>query len=218
MSRATLLLAGLLGLGACSPSAGGLGPDGGGGDGGVTQGLVFPFTLTPALPADLGSSVTVTSVKVRLRSVRAIGDASAGDSRTYRQALELDWTDMQAPDPLVFADAPAGIYSRLDARLDGGTGSSFSIRGTVRVAGVLQSFKIEDEAATPLSIALGSIELKPGAIVTIPIELKLDGVLAGVDFTTLPSDDGALALETSNPQMAGVRAALLAAITAGSAR
>src|SRR5690242_12623703 len=111
MPRAAILLAALLVLPGCpSDTGGGGGPDGGDG-GGVTQGLVFPFSATPRPPADLANGTVVTQVNLQLTSVRAIGDAAAGDSRTFRPALALEWAEMHGPDPLVFAGAPAGIYS-----------------------------------------------------------------------------------------------------------
>lgn len=176
-------------------------------------GLVFRWKLDKGLPVEAGSSVTIDSIELRLRDVRALGDAAPGDARTTRDALELTWKPPEAPEPLAFRSAPPGLYSELQGRLAGdGGGFAFRIRGTAPWRdGELHAFEVEDEGATAFSVALSNVELKAGAEKGLDIELRTD-FLGDVDWSALDLDQGVIELETGDPQMPSVRAALVEAL------
>lgn len=223
MRRAAFLTALLaLALGGCPGSVGGNSPDarvtdgdgGDDGDGGPSEGgLVFTFVTEPAMPADLGSNVVVEDVHLRLREVRAIGDAAPGDDRTSVAQLMLRWEGEQSPDPLAFMDAPAGIYSRLELRLDAaGEDFAYRIEGHAEVGGMEVEFEIEDDVTIPLSIPLSGVELVAGTSAYVTIAVNLEALVGDIDWSSVtPDAEGKLVVGPGDPQIDLVRAGWTAA-------
>lgn len=187
------------------------GGDDASGDGGVvTTGLVLTWAVVPAVPGPVRADVTVQELHIAYSSVRSLGDAAPGDARTSRGRTDLEWEDGQRPPPIEFDEAPPGIYSALELGVGGGD-EGFSVHGEVDLAGTWTPFEIEDEAANPVALAL-AVDLRPGMVATVPLEIDLASVLAAVPFADLPRAGGHLELRRDDPRMRPVRAALVAAV------
>ena len=182
--------------------------DGPGPDAAGDQGLLITWSTTPAIPGDAGGP-TVSVVEVELSSLRALGDAAPGDARTTATDLELDWRAGISAPPLAFPAAPAGLYASLELG-SGGDDEHVKLEGTVVVRSETYTYRIEDE--TPLSLSLPvDAMVEPGARTEIPVVLDVAAVLAAVPFDQLEPDGTELRLESGDPEMAAVRAALTTA-------
>lgn len=189
--------------------------DDGGTDGSISgRGLTFVWHANPALPIDLGGGLTITSVKLRLRNVRAIGDAAPGDARTTRSALELEWSGPEDPSPLRFGEAPPGIYQQLEAQLDdAGGGHSYEIRGRVMVGTESREYQIEDDAVVSLIMPFGPLDLLSAHEARVHVDVVVSAAVQAVDFTRVTElEEGRLVLDEDDPQLGAVRNALKVAL------
>jgi hypothetical protein len=205
--RITLLAASMC---ACSsgtratPDGGNPGSDGPSGG----AGLHVQWGITPAVPGQTGTNVTVKSVLFRVDDLRVIGDAGSGDPRTSREDFQLSWMENQQPEPIAFPDAPTGLYSKVTIQADGHlVDDSYAIAGTARVSDVTWDFQIHDREALTANIDIMTT-LDPGGEANVPIRVRLDHALGVIDFSTLRQDGGHLELDTLDTQMATFRAAL----------
>jgi hypothetical protein len=188
----------------------------GGVDGGGSAGLRFAWQASPAPEAAIRDDMSVTSAELALRDVRCIGDAAPGDARTWRAALDLEWKADHVPPPLVFDDAPPGIYSSFELRIDGNGGESYRIEGMVLLDGEWLPWRIEDEVSVPVALPV-DIRLEVGSVQTLPVDLDLVALLAPIDWHQADSDEGELQLDEDDPQLAALRQRLSGAFTAGTA-
>ena len=88
-----------------------------------------------------------------------------------------------------------------------GAGKTTTIRlllGLLRHDAGRSSIFGEDSLALSLSLDINRT-LAPGGTETIALVVKFHDALTGIDFSALPTDDGALQLETGNSQMAAFR-------------
>ena len=181
-------------------------------------GLVFDWTARPSPSGDNLGPIRVTSIRLPLREVRAVGDAAPGDMRTSISELELEWRDGKSPRKLEFSMAPPGLYSRFEFRVQGsgGPSSSFELRGELDLPGHDEpiQLKIEGRQMLPISLPLSGVQLDVGEIETIEISVNLVLVLAAVDWTTLEIDDGKIEIDDGSPEIFAIRAALASAFSA----
>lgn len=177
-------------------------PDAPAPDGSGPAGLHVTWASEPSsYPGTLEDWLTVDSVELTVESLKVIGDAGPGDPRTTKAVFKLRWDDHTSPQPVDFADAPTGLYSKLALQLDGHTLlPSLEIKGHVEVAGVTFPYEIEDRNAVSVSLDCDRM-LQPGGSVALAVDLKLHDALTSIDYASLPVDDGRLELETGNPQL-----------------
>ncbi len=179
------------------------------------QGLRVLWACEPMPVAQLDDGLWLSDVYLHLRDVRVIGDSAPGDPRTSVDELELRWRDGEEPDPLFFPEAPLGLYSRFEFKVEGdgggvGDGGAIRLRGEVQLEGDNEptSFEIQDAAAFSGSLAV-DIELQVGQGGTLVVTFDAAAVLAVVDWESVPrNDDGDLELDEDSPQIGAVRAAL----------
>jgi hypothetical protein len=180
-------------------------------DGGVdSTGLTITWATTTAVPGPVAADRTVQELHITYSSVQVVGDAAPGDDRTTRRTTELEWDADGAPPPTEFPEAPPGLYSRLELGV-GGSAETIEIDGEVDLGGIWTPFEIRDEYPNPVSLPL-AVDLRPGMVTTLPLEIDVGAVLAVVPFADLPRRDDHLELGRDDPRMVGVRAALVAAI------
>jgi hypothetical protein len=152
--------------------------------------------------------ITIDSVLFRIDDFRVIGDAGSDDPRTSRDSFEVTWSDSDQPAPIVFADAPTGLYSKVTIQADGHIlDNSYEISGTVRIADITHEFEIHDRNQMTANIDINTM-LEPGGGANVPLRLRFDDALGVIDFTTLREDDGKLQLDTLDAQMATFRTKL----------
>ncbi len=181
-------------------------------DGGVdATRLTLTWSVVPSVPGPVVTGLTVQELHIAYSSVRLIGDAAPGDSRTSRDAIELEWDGDRRPPPIDFPEAPPGMYTRLEFGV-GGASETFAIHGTVDIGGTPTQFEIEDEAPNPVTLEPLDVDLPAGASKTLPLEIDLAPVLALVPFDQLPTINGELTLRRSDPRMTPVRAAMAASV------
>jgi hypothetical protein len=181
------------------------------------SGLMLIWKSTPSIPGMVTGDVTIDRVVLRLRSLRAIGDA-AGEGKTTRNQVELRWSKDEAPAKLVFDQAPAGKYSSIDVSVGGDgdddDGESYEIAGTARAGnGGIAPYQIQDDAEISISVKLpGSTELAAGGTLAITLVLSSKELVGGIDFSKIPLDDGVLKIDEDHA------ASTLPAIRAGLAK
>lgn len=195
------LLAGL--LIACHTSDPGT-PDAPNGSG--ASGLHVTFATDPTIPPGAVENwLTLTDATFAFDNLRVIGDAGPGDPRTTASGFTVHWDASSAPAPIDFTDAPSGLYSKVSFQIDGHLiTNSYHLKGQVNINGTWLPFNIEDSLALSLSLDINRT-LAPGGTETIGLLVKFHDALTGIDFSALPTDDGALQLETTNSQMAAFR-------------
>lgn len=180
-------------------------------DGGVdSTGLTLTWATVPPVPGPVATGRTVQELHIAYSSVQLVGDAAPGDERTTRGRTELEWSAGNTPAPTEFPEAPPGLYARLELGV-GGSAETIEIDGEVDLGGVWTRFEIEDEAPNAVSLPL-AVDVRPGEVTTLPLEIDVAAVLAVVPFAELPVHDDHLELGRDDPRMAAVRAALAAAI------
>lgn len=168
------------------------------------SGLRVTWSSSPQIPGST-SNTTVTNAVFRIDNLRVIGDAGPGDPRTSETAFVVHWDYDEHPDPIVFSDAPTGLYSKVTVQADGHlVDYSYEIDGKVEVNGSTQDFVIHDRDALTANIAI-STTLDPGGQAQIPIRVRLDDALGVIDFSQLSYDDGHLELDTFDSQMQAFR-------------
>lgn len=203
----TLVLLG--GIAACHTSEPAT-PDGmtPGGDGSnLTQGLEVRWSAP--IPGPSTSDITVSSLLFRIANLRVIGDAGPGDDRTSADSVQVQWSVDGGPQPLVFADAPTGLYSHVAFLADGNlVDYSYEIKGTVRVDGNTTAFAIHDRSPLPVSIDT-SATLEPNEVTSISIVVRLEQALGSVDWSHLDNNNGTLTLDTFDSGMNDFRGKMI---------
>jgi hypothetical protein len=206
--RLVLLVGGVAACHTSDPGDGGDGstdPDGAGGGVGLT---VPFFTLPTTIPGQIKTDVTVSRILFRMASLRVIGDAGPGDTRTSQNTFQLTWSEGMKPASLVFVDAPSGVYSKVALLADGNLiDYSYEIYGTVKLPDGTHQYKIHDRS--PLGAAIDAdVMLEPGKRATLNIRVELAPAFDGLDFTMLHDDSGTLELDTFDSQMGDFRSRL----------
>lgn len=176
-------------------------------DGGGSAGLTFEFRTDPNLPADVGGDVRVESLRIELVNVQAIGDSAPGDERTTRAELQLEWDEEDEPAPLVFPDAPPGLYSQFKARAGGDGWSTYRVEGDLWLDGTEYDFRVEDREPVMVIVPLQGVDLRPGDTRVVTIGIRSD-FITSIDWDLVTPDlEGVLRINPGDPQLPTVRAA-----------
>ena len=185
-------------------------PDGEVGDGGLT---VTWSSRPETWPAQVDTGLTLTSAQFACDSLRVIGDAGPGDMRTTAEDFTVHWEGAEAPAPIMFADAPNGLYSQISLLFDGHVSTaSYKLEGTVVVNNNTEDFVIEDDNPLPVTVSLEK-SVSPGATSTIRIDIDFAHALDAVKWDQLPKSDGKLQLENGNPDLTDFRKKLVEAFS-----
>ncbi len=212
MRPAVLLLATLASLVACGPPEGG--PDAGDDDpDGGTSGLTIRWAAS-GIDAEL-DGVVIDRLRLNLRDLRIVGDASGDETYRAAQTLELDGETKVTQ----FGDAPPGMYSAIEFDLDGGADGerAWDMRGTVDLGEDVVDFEIEDELVSSIDLALpGGLDLAAGETREITVQVDARAVIEPVDWESVELDDDHLVIDDDSPELAGIRSRLAAAFTIGS--
>ena len=184
-------------LGACGGGTG-TGPDGG--DGATAgAGIRVDWATLPAI-GDQGEDVRIATATLQLTELRLLGDAAPGDARTSRTALTLAWGAGSAPPPLVFDQAPPGLYSELEFGLSADDGEdnaqAFDVTGQVKLNGELVPFTLGVTFDLTVSVPL-SIDLAAGTSESFTVRADLGHVIDAVHWQDLPLVGGARVLDDS---------------------
>jgi hypothetical protein len=203
----TCLLLGV--IAAChgsDPSA----PDGsmlGDGSSSTDRGLSIKWATSPnTIPGETGGDgLSIASMTFRLANLRVIGDAGPGDNRTSVDSIELDWAAGAKPNPVSFADAPTGLYSRVILVVDNNLiDYSYELAGTTKLDGNIMPYQIHDRS--PLAISLDtSAMLEPNQTASLGITIRIDQALQSLDFSKLSNQSGTLVLDTFDDAMGDFR-------------
>ena len=188
-----------------------------------TAGLVLRFGSDPLLPGPLGGDphgAFIDEMRVELQDLRAVGDSETGENTT-RPALSLRWGgsgggDVRGGGPgsgdieVRFPTAPPGYYSLIKADI-----MSYRARGDVEVEGGAE-FEIDDTPPTPISISipLEDFLLEDGTSRTVDIHCSLHEAVGDVPWDTIDPGEDDLEIETGDPEIAPVRAAMGRSFTA----
>lgn len=181
-------------------------------DGAEMAGLEFRWSASGL--GDNGDA-TIDELLLFLSDVRAIGDATSGDE-TYQATHDLEFRadGSDDPDAVEFRSAPPGRYSafefRLARRLDGE--AAWVMLGDCTVDGQTYELEIEDDQESAVSLPLDFV-LAPGETVVVDVEVAVDLVVAGVDWSQGVIEDDTLVVDEDSPLMPGMRARLMASFS-----
>jgi len=160
------------------------------------------------------SNVEISYVLISVKTLRAIGDAAPGDVRTTRTDPDLDPMVWQAsptgplvPVPHLFPQAPPGVYSTIELRIDDSSlsAAAFDITGRVTRGGNLVPFEIQSRM-TELSVEIAVMTvLPPRELATASISVDVAELIEDVDWDSVPlTGEGRLFIGDGDPNMADV--------------
>ena len=159
-------------------------------------GMFVTWRADPALPGTVTDKIAVTSATFQIDRLEVVGDAGV-DARTTRSKYLLSWDSSGKPSQESFAQAPVGVYSKINLVMAVGNLSEdlYEIRGTWTDTGALpRSFRIRDRGLS-LSAAVDCDKTLPAAgTATITLKLDLRNALNGINFKMLEDEEGGLEL------------------------
>jgi len=208
MRWVTVLLVTLAGCPGPAPST-----DGGADTDSPPQNGSLHVTWNPrpaAIPGAATAEITVTDVEFNVQSLRVVGDASPGD-RTFVADLHLDWDDNEKPDSIAFANAPPGLYSRMEWLLAASNPIredspiyAFEIEGQVQIDDNTEQFHIRESAQLPIAFEVAA-DLRPPNDATVAVRVDVIHIVTAINYRVLPRVDGELLLAPGDAQMPTVR-------------
>lgn len=212
--RRNLVLAAIATVAACGPP--GVDPPDAGDDdpdGDVEMGGIELRWTAPELGAEL-DDVRIDRIRLHLRDVRVVGDATPGDE-TYRasEEIELGGDDGEV-DRIVFANAPPGRYSAVEfalARAADGE-DAWRLDGECAIEEAEYGLEISDERSASVSLPLDLV-LGAGETRIVRVEIDVSRIVDGVDWSMGEIEEDEVKVEDDSPLMAQLRAALLAAFS-----
>ncbi len=179
-------------------------PQGGAADAGTSsdadafQGLLVAWEAAPALPGslNLNTMVTVTSAAFHVKKLEAISDGGAVPAATQNE-FDVAWNAASQPFDLYFPSAPPAIYSKIRLGLDKSLANapSIEITGTVQVDGSIEMFRVTSSRTADLEIGGYAVTLGLGESEGMPVIVKLDALLADVEWRALPTMNGVRVLD-----------------------
>jgi hypothetical protein len=111
------------------------------------------------------------------------------------------------PIPLLFRDAPPGVYSELDLHVVKSVESADALNITGRALhnGTLVPFEIDsNDIEVPVSVTI-TAQLAPRTITTLTIEVDVASLVDDVDWDAVPlTTDGKLFIGDADAQMSNV--------------
>lgn len=173
-------------------------------------GLVIELVAKNGVPQTIEGDVMIETVTVGVTMLRAIGDAAPGDMRTTRTDSDdrpvppFDWKDNLNPAPLLFEDAPPGMYSTLELRIADSlrAPAAVIITGRAPRGGNLVPFEIKALAATVSASVDVNTLLPPRGMETMTIQLDVGSLVDDIDWDLIPlSGEGRLFIGDGDPQM-----------------
>jgi len=202
------LLGCLIALAACGDSAGGDQPnnvvDAGASndashssDAPAQPGLSVAWVDMPAIPGPFATGIQVTSFKVRLARIEAVGD---GGGTVEDTNLSVFWTGVD-PFEIFFFGAPPALYSTLSLTLRGDMvfPSSYEILGTRDIgSGTMEPFRISDTDPLSVDVTDYTVQLMPGRSETMWIKVDLQDVFDAINFMALPLTNNVRTLDQTN--------------------
>jgi hypothetical protein len=199
-----LAIATVLGMavGGCPAEPTPPGPDGGGGDGGLS--IVWESRPSP-IPSEPSSDIAIERASFLLEGLRVVSDGGSLELELKR----LAWSRDGAPGPVPVKGASPGIYSRLLFELEGEEDDqayAYEITGTVKINGTVYPFTIRDLADINLAVEF-SFELRADDVASIPVRVEIDKLVEAVRFETLTREDGRYVVDEGAP-LEAVRAQL----------
>ncbi len=166
-------------------------------------GLRLLFDSVPDIPDSAGGpfDARIDTATIRLRNLRAIGDAAPGDERTRVEDLTLRWTDETQPGAVVFANAPLGLYSQVAAEI-----VEYTITGSVKIMDVTYPFEIEDNPP-PISVvaSIDGTMVSAGEVEDVTIKIQIGDVVTDIDWADQEIEDNMIELESDDPDISDVR-------------
>jgi hypothetical protein len=170
-----------------------------------------------AWPGVIGDGITIDSARFSFDSLRVIGDAGPGDLRTTARTFEVRWEkDRDPPSAIEFADAPTGLYSQVALQVDGHlVNSSYEIRGTIQISGDDVEYRIEDDEALPVTLAIDKMK-SPAAAVRLQVDIDFVHAIKSVNFADLTNESGHLELDSESQGMVDFRKKLVESFSASS--
>jgi len=173
-----------------------------------SAGLTVTWETQPSIPGSFGSGVTVSSVTFKVARLEVIGDTGS-TVETTQSNFDVVWSAAMAPFPINFPFAQPGLYSKVSLQIDGDvTAPSYEILGTVVIGGSTEPFRISDTAVLQVDVDGYSIALMAGRSMNVPIQVKLQDVIDGVDFAMLPTPGGVRTMNQNTTGIADVRSDL----------
>ncbi|MBP9086773.1 MAG: hypothetical protein KBG15_11680 [Kofleriaceae bacterium] len=200
-----LLIGAGVGGAACGASPPGT-PDAAGDATTVKPGLTIAWHLSQPLPY-LGTDRELLQVKLRMKTLRMVGDTAPDDVRTTKEQFDLKWKTTSEPDPTQFEKAPIGNYTSVKTRLDGDAAASFELEGRALVNGIWYPFEIEDSQVYSQTLPI-AVTLDPDHGQLVHITANVKAVIDTVDFSLFQNDQGKLELR-SGPELDKVRALMI---------
>ena len=172
--------------------------DGGFIGGEIGAGVGLRFIVTP----DFGTSfehndntITVTEAEFTIVDLRLIGDSAAGDERTSKDVVDLQWETTDVVE-VGYEDAPAGLYS-----LVRGTVVAFSIEGDVVVNGESAEYDAEKNGvALPIEFEL-PLNLEAGGAETVTVLVDTQNITDEIPFEGLEVDNGEINIDEDSEAM-----------------
>ena len=174
------------------------------------SGLIIEWSTSPAIPST-GGPVTITQARFQLSSLRVVGDAGAGDSRTTITNIEMgfSWSGSEpTPPDMIFNDAPTGLYSQVALSFDGGSNESYEIRGRAMVGSEDLEYRIEDDRPLAFNVPIDTM-VTPGEMTTVRLRINFTHAIDSLEMSTLDRSDGRLELSDGDAQMPMFRAKLI---------
>lgn len=154
-------------------------------------GMFVMWRADPVLPGSVTDKIAVTSATFQIDRLEVVGDAGV-DARTTHSKYLLTWDSGRKPSQESFAQAPVGVYSKINLVMAVGNLSenAYEIRGTWTDSGMLaKSFRIRDRGLA-LSASVDCDETLPAAgTATITLKLDLRNALNGINFKMLAGED-----------------------------
>ena len=165
-------------------------------------GLTIAWRLSQQLPYRAADR-ELLEVKLRMKSLRMVGDSAPDDTRTNKQQFDLKWEGSSEPDPTRFDKAPVGNYSSVKNRLDGDAAASFELEGRALLDGIWYPFEIEDSQVYSQTLPV-AVTLEPDRGQLLHITANVKAVIDAVDFSLFDNESGRLEL-SSGPELDKVR-------------
>ena len=162
----------------------------------LEAGITIAWHLSQQLPY-LAADRELHEVKLRMKSLRLVGDSAPDDVRTNKQQFDLKWKETSSPDPTKFDKAPLGSYTSVKTRLDGDADASFELSGRAMVNGTWYPFVIEDSQVYSQTLPV-TVTLEPDRGQLVSLTANVKAVLDAVDFSLFDNDSGKLELSSGS--------------------
>lgn len=166
------------------------GSDGGSIDINLDSGMGLVFVIKRSLPSEHdrnGYKFNLESAQMSIMNLRLVADSVAGgDERTTLEFLEGEWSDEHVSVPVLYPDAPPGLYSHIR-----GTVVEFEVSGAVQLSdNNFYDLDIDIEAlSVPFETSVER-DLEIGTPLVLEVEFDLREVIDEINFDDLAIIEG----------------------------